>query len=430
MKDIFSEFDRDKLPQLIDAIKQNKSVREIVIPYLTPSIERSNDYSRVLSALSYLTHLEKIEINTQLSGDLARSGLALIYNNLQLRSLILRSCDLPADELAEAIYKSNNLTHLQFENMAGSQLIRSMSIYAAESQLPYLMHLSFVACRIGDDTATMLSSIIRGVPLLSHLDLSSNYLASTSIAEIGNALVEHRQLQSLKIRNNSLISGEIEFLTKILEVLPQLSELDIGGYVFSGSDIELFTQMLSKNISLSAIHLTHSEINSAQLDRILNALNARRRYLSNLDLTGNKFGDAGARVLAQNLANNSVYVESLSIGRCDIDTEGLIILCDALKHYRHLRNIDISHNKFSENTVFVKMLRSQMLILDADQHSKNLSNGIKDILSDHKTLVTENSGRIPSLKQLSLFSVAKAPDRVDPTAFEDGLNIVFDRSHS
>lgn len=242
------------------------------------------DITALAEALKVNRTLQKLDLS---QNDFVAAGWQALTGalkvNATLRELILDSCHLKdITALANTLKVNRSLQILRlgencFGDVGGKALAGALWVNTT------LTHLDLFDCMLED--ITPLTGVLKVNRSLQILYLGKNPFGSKSITELADALKVNRFLKILSLSHSNLIDAEGKALAGALKDNTTLTELGLG--YCDLKDIAPLAEALKVN-----------------------------RSLRKLNLTGNKFRDAGGKALVAALKVNITLTE-LDLGFCD-----------------------------------------------------------------------------------------------------------------
>ncbi|XP_067306386.1 ribonuclease inhibitor-like [Pseudorasbora parva] len=219
-------------------------------------------------------------------------------------------------------------------------------------EMPYckLETLKLVSCDITDNCCVTLGSALRSNPShLRNLDLSGNKLGYLGIKLLSDELgSSYSKLETLKLNDCDLTDEDCVSLASALILKPSnLREMDLSENKLGDSGVKLLSAGPESHLSkLTTFKLVNCGITCDGCAALASAL---RTQLRELDLTGNKVEDSGVNMLADELQNHYCQLEKLMLVSCGFTDEGCAALASALRsNSSKLREMDLSKNKLSD----------------------------------------------------------------------------------
>ncbi|XP_051548347.1 NACHT, LRR and PYD domains-containing protein 12-like [Myxocyprinus asiaticus] len=99
---------------------------------------------------------------------------------------------------------------------------------------------------------------------------------------------------------------------------------------------------------LEILCLRYCGVTNEGCDALASALRSNPSHLRELDLSGNELGDLGVTLLSTGLENPHCKLEILRLRYCGVTDEGCPALASALSNPSHLRELDLSGNKLGD----------------------------------------------------------------------------------
>ncbi|ROL51031.1 Ribonuclease inhibitor [Anabarilius grahami] len=140
-------------------------------------------------------------------------------------------------------------------------------------------------------------------------------------------------------------------LTSVLRSNPsQLRELNLNNKKLQDSGVKLLSVVLEDpDCKLEKLWLCNCGVTDEGCAALASALRSNPSHLRELDLTGNKLGDA-VHLLSAVLEDPHCKLEKLKLGGCGVTDEGCAALASALRsNPSHLRELNLTGNKLGDS---------------------------------------------------------------------------------
>ncbi|KAL1261056.1 hypothetical protein QQF64_008883 [Cirrhinus molitorella] len=211
-------------------------------------------------------------------------------------------------------------------------------------------------CGISDKGCDFLALALRSNPLhLKRLDLSRNKITNSGLkilsSELQNPLCK---IEKLWMRLCSITGDGCASLALVLRSnTSHLRELNLSGNKLGDLGMKVLADGLENlQCKLEILWLRDCGIRHEGCAALASALRSNPSHLRELDLSGNKFGDTGLKQLSFDLENSDCNLEMLRLDHCDVTNEGCVALGSALKsNPSHMRELDLGWNKLGDSGV-------------------------------------------------------------------------------
>ena len=281
-------------------------------------------------------------------------------------SLILDKHERPTEAEMLAIFKTLPNTNIQALHMLGVPLsidiVVHLSAFIANSKLK-LLHLVDLD-NLGDAGFMILAESMRKNVHLETVILANMYHA------IGTD------------------SGHM--FASLLRTHPTLNHIDFRGFKGGSNLINVILAGL-RNTNMKSICLRQIGLNVTGLRAIARLLPISS--LQHLDLSGNKLGDDGARIVAQRILSRNSTLKELDLSGNDITDLGAGDIAVALENDEHLLHLMLTDNigitedgivEFNEILIDPSIYGNQKLLTLAltaprNKHRKKFLNTLKDL---------------------------------------------------
>ncbi|XP_073696540.1 NACHT, LRR and PYD domains-containing protein 3-like [Garra rufa] len=213
------------------------------------------------------------------------------------------------------------------------------------------VHLRY--CGVTDEGCAALASALRSNPShLRELDLSLNKLGD-SVKLLFDVLQNpHCKLKKLWLSYSGVTDEGCTALASALRSNPShLRELHLSGNKLRDS-VKLLSDVLQNpHCKLEKLWLRYCGVTDEGCAALASALRSNPSHLRELDLSWNRLGDS-VKLLSDVLQNHLCKLEKLWLRGCGVTDEGCAALASALRsNPSHLRHLDLSGNKLGDSGV-------------------------------------------------------------------------------
>ncbi|XP_073699882.1 NACHT, LRR and PYD domains-containing protein 3-like [Garra rufa] len=211
-------------------------------------------------------------------------------------------------------------------------------------------------CSIGEEgCAALISALRSNSSHLRLLDLRLNIPVETG-QKLRSALQKdpHCKLKKLLLINCSIGEEGCAALISALRSNPShLRQLSLSYNKPGDSGVKLLSALLEDpHCKLETLWLFDCSIGEEGCAALISALRSNPSHLRELDLSYNKPGDSGVKLLSALLEDPHCKLEKLWLNSCSIGEEGCAALISALRsNPSHLRLLDLSYNKPGDSGV-------------------------------------------------------------------------------
>ncbi|XP_026128675.1 NACHT, LRR and PYD domains-containing protein 12-like [Carassius auratus] len=274
------------------------------------------------------------------------------------RSVQLSYCSITDEgcaALASAL--RSNPSHLRELDLSWNKIGKSVNLLFGVLQNPHckLEKLWLRDCGITDEGCSALASALRSNPShLRQLGLSLNEIGDLGVKYLCAGLEDPRcKLEILWLNDCGLTDEGCAALASALRSNPlHLRELSMTGNKL-GKSVNLLSDVLQhSHCNLEILLLSYCSIPDEGCTALASALRSNSSHLRELDLYGNKLGDSGVKRLCAGLKYPHCKLEILWLNNCGVTDEGCAALALTLtSNPSHLRELDLSGNKLGKSGV-------------------------------------------------------------------------------
>ncbi|XP_058632616.1 NACHT, LRR and PYD domains-containing protein 3-like isoform X1 [Onychostoma macrolepis] len=200
-------------------------------------------------------------------------------------------------------------------------------------------------CGVTDEGCAALSSALRSNSHLRELDLTGNKLGDAGLMLISDGLKDPRcKLEKLTLWSCGVTDEGCAALSSALRSNSHLRELDLSGNKLGDAGLKLISDGLKDpRCKLEKLWLSYCGVTDEGCAALSSALRSNS-HLRELGLTGNKLGDAGLKLISDGLKDHRCKLEKLWLSDCGVTDEGCAALSSALRSNSHLRELSLSRN--------------------------------------------------------------------------------------
>ncbi|KAL1261167.1 hypothetical protein QQF64_008994 [Cirrhinus molitorella] len=315
-----------------------------------------------LALASNTSHLKELDLSQNSLNDVEIMLLSAGLENpsCKLEKLKLLNCGLTEQgctALASAL--RSNPSHLRELDLSENSLsyLHTMLLSAVmENPCWKLETLKLMNCSLTDDGCSALISALRSNPShLRELDLSKNNLSYLDIMLLCAAMeIPYWKLETLRLKDCGLTEEGYGTLASALRSNPShLRELDLSGNKVGDFGVQILSAALEiPYCILGTLKLVSCDITDEGCVALVSALRSNPSHFRHLDLSGNKLGNLGIRLLSDALDSPYCELETLKLNDCDLTDENCVSLSSALRlNILNLRELDLSENKLRDSGV-------------------------------------------------------------------------------
>ncbi|XP_039526657.1 NACHT, LRR and PYD domains-containing protein 12-like isoform X3 [Pimephales promelas] len=312
---------------------------------LTSALRSNPEHLRVLDL-----SLNKIGESVNLLSDVLQNP------HCKLEILWLRDCGV-TDEGFAALTSAlrSNPEHLRELDLSENKIGESVNLLSDVLQNPHckLEKLWLRDCGVTDEGfAALTSALISNPEHLRELDLSGNKIGE-SVNLLSDVLQNpHCKLEKLWLMDCGVTDEGFAALTSALRSNHEhLRVLDLSLNKI-GESVNLLSDVLQNpHCKLERLRLRDCGVTDEGFAALTSALRSNPEHLRVLSLSGNKIGES-VNLLSDVLQNPHCKLEILGLRDCGVTDEGCAALTSALRsNPKHLRVLNLSGNKIGESGV-------------------------------------------------------------------------------
>lgn len=180
---------------------------------------------------------------------------------------------------------------------------------------------------------------------LDYLDLSANRITDVGVVALAAAVGESPTLKSLLLTSNpGITGGGVAVLVSAVGRSRTMKTLGLSGLDLRSDECSrALSDCIRHSPTLTKLELAWSfGTTESGTAAIVSAVGASRT-MTTLDLTGIRFTDANAILLAASLvASQTMTTLNLSYNR--LTDAGILVLAESLKNHPSMTRVDVSHN--------------------------------------------------------------------------------------
>ncbi|XP_072892094.1 NACHT, LRR and PYD domains-containing protein 3-like isoform X3 [Hemitrygon akajei] len=256
-------------------------------------------------------------------------------------------------------------------------LFESQNRGLAEAALGSVETLSFSGMTLTPIDCAVLSHVIGLCDTIKHLDLENCHIQCEGIQRLGPGLhkcqalgLERNDLgdsgvklvsatlrnpeckiQKLGLRDVGLTDSGAEDLVSALSTNPSLTVLDLSDNKLGDSGVKLVSAALrNPECKIQKLRLHNVGLTDSGAEDLASALSANPS-LTVLDLSGNELGDSGVKLVSAALRNPECKIQKLGLHNVGLTDSGVKDLVSALSTNPSLTELDLGLNSLTDRSV-------------------------------------------------------------------------------
>ena len=180
--------------------------------------------------------------------------------------------------------------------------------------------------------------------VITSASFTSNRLQLNSAEPLTHLLRTQASLHTLNLKHNQLGHQGAEQLAQCLRTNKVLKHLDISCNNIGDNGAKSIGLMLQENSSLQSLFLGKNSIGPIGIESISEGLKNIHSNLKSLSLDINKFGEDGAKHLAEGIQMNQ-SLTTLNIANCEIGPGGAHVIAQAINSSPKMTSLNLECNK-------------------------------------------------------------------------------------
>ncbi|KAL1005898.1 hypothetical protein UPYG_G00065320 [Umbra pygmaea] len=279
------------------------------------------------------SHLRELDLSCNEPGE---SGVFHLVEGLKvvkckLQVLKLSNCQLGLQQCQALVgYLKDNPQHLRALDVSINHLgDKGVSLLIDWLKFTPIDKLELYCCQLTEKCCKNIVWCLVDLPSLRELNLSNNNLKNEGVQMLCNSFgLPPSQLEILNLASCgcNLLAKYIMFDSTSLKVL------DVSRNHFGDKDVKTFFLFIQTfSLSLETLRLSDCKLTDECCLKLVEALCFNLPNLKELDLSENKLGDSGVKILCRALISPTCKLETLFLACCGITSDGCSSLALALK---------------------------------------------------------------------------------------------------
>ncbi|XP_072892488.1 NACHT, LRR and PYD domains-containing protein 3-like isoform X3 [Hemitrygon akajei] len=257
-----------------------------------------------------------------------------------------------AEDLASALSTNTSLTELDMsENELGDSGVKLVSAALRNLECK-IQTLEMIDVGLTDSGAEDLVSALSTNTSLMELNLSNNDLGDSGVKLVSAALRNPEcKIQKLGLIDVGLTDSGAEDLASALSTNPLLTGLDLSENKLGDAGVKIVSVALrNPECKIQKLRLTHVSLTDSGTENLASALSANPS-LTELNLSDNHLGDSGVKLVSAALRNPECKIQKLWLDNVGLTDSGAEDLVSALSTNPSLTVLNLGYNSLTDRSV-------------------------------------------------------------------------------
>ncbi|XP_064419259.1 NACHT, LRR and PYD domains-containing protein 3-like [Latimeria chalumnae] len=307
-------------------------------------------------------------------------NITLIRSSVENQNIKLNGLSLNPVDYHVLSYILTCCTVIESLDLTASQLGEEMFLKLK----PHLNKCKIIRlwqCGLTTGCCRDLSSVLSTNSSLTELDLSRNKLGDSGLKLLSAGLMDPNcKLQTLVLGKCGLTAGCCRDLSSVLSTNSSLTELNLSENKLGDSGVKLLSAgLMDPNCNLQKLELWECDLTAGCCGDLSSILSTNSSLIG-LDLSGNKLEDSGVKLLSAGLMDPNCKLQTLVLKDCGLTAGCCRDLSPVLSTNSSLTELDLGGNKLGDSgfkLLSVGLMDPNCKLQKLDVYGKDLSPEMK-----------------------------------------------------
>ncbi|XP_072891350.1 NACHT, LRR and PYD domains-containing protein 12-like [Hemitrygon akajei] len=260
--------------------------------------------------------------------------------------------DSGAEDLVSALSTNSSLTELNLSgNKLGDSGVKLVSVALRNPECK-IQKLWLWGVGLTDSGVEDLVSALSTKPSVTHLNMGENKLRDSGMKWVSATLRNAEcKIQKLELSDVGLTDSGAEDLVSALSTNPSLTELNLSGNKLGDSGVKLVSAALrNPECKIQKLRLRKVGLTDSGAEDLVSALSTNPS-LTELNLSHNELGDSGVKLVSAALRNPECKIQKLRLVNVGLTDSGAEDLVSTLSTHPSLTGLDLGSNSLTDRSL-------------------------------------------------------------------------------